>query len=140
LNDQLNGSLRRLRTDYIDLLQIHEADFAWWWLDNRGRDFENWPFLLIEPRDDFDIAGAPVLRFVQAAIRDGKARFWGITGKNAPRLTLILHAVSSAQCLMIAHQYNAIYRNANVLIDAAVSAELGVIIGAPLMRGWLAKF
>ena len=33
LVEQSDGSLKRLQTDYVDIIQIHEADYLKWWDD-----------------------------------------------------------------------------------------------------------
>ncbi|MEO8661159.1 MAG: aldo/keto reductase [Bryobacteraceae bacterium] len=65
----IDESLARLRTDYVDLLQLHDIEFA---------DYAQ----IVEE-------AVPALRVIQ---RSGKARFIGITGLPLK----ILHAVASA--------------------------------------------
>jgi aryl-alcohol dehydrogenase-like predicted oxidoreductase len=72
---QLEESLRRLRTDYIDLWQIHETIY-----DN-------------DP--DLHFAKGGVVEALQAAQRAGKVRFVGFTGHKDPAIHL----------KMLAHDY-----------------------------------
>lgn len=65
---QLEDSLRRLRTDYLDLWQIHEVVFD----DEPARHF----------------ARGGVVEALDKARRQGKVRFVGFTGHKDPRLHL----------------------------------------------------
>jgi aryl-alcohol dehydrogenase-like predicted oxidoreductase len=65
---QLEGSLRRLKTDYLDLWQVHEVGY-----DN-------------EPELHFAQGG--VIEALDQARREGKVRFVGFTGHKNPELHL----------------------------------------------------
>ncbi|MGE0129904.1 MAG: aldo/keto reductase [Blastocatellales bacterium] len=65
---QLEDSLRRLRTDYLDLWQVHEVVY-----DN-------------EPEAHFAMGG--VIEALEQARREGKVRFIGFTGHKNPDLHL----------------------------------------------------
>ncbi len=65
---QLEDSLRRLRTDYLDLWQVHEVVY-----DN-------------EPEMHFAKGG--VIEALDQAKREGKVRFVGFTGHKSPELHL----------------------------------------------------
>lgn len=139
LERQLEASLRRLRTDYVDILYVHEADFAWWWRPSRGEtDFE-WPFPLLEEDTVIGVNAAPIIDFLEKARADGKYRFLGVSGKSARVLARVIPWLP-IKVVMVAHQLNAIYRNAQFfLLDLCRGRGLGVVVGAPLMRGWLAR-
>ena len=65
---QLEDSLRRLKTDYLDLWQVHEVVY-----DN-------------EPERHFSKGG--VIEALEQARREGKVRFIGFTGHKSPDLHL----------------------------------------------------
>ncbi len=65
---QLNDSLRRLQTDYLDLWQVHEVIY------------DNDPDLHFAPRG--------VVEALEIAKRDGKARYVGFTGHKDPEIHL----------------------------------------------------
>ena len=135
LMQQFEGSLRRLQTSYVDIIQIHEADFLKWWTDDIRLD--QWS-ALIKDDEGYDFADAPVVQFLEDARSSGKARFIGLTGKNARLLARIMRTIQ-VDSVMVAHQFNPIYRNASeFLFPVASELETGVVIGAPLMKGWLA--
>ena len=139
LMEQFEGSLKRLQTDYVDIIQIHEADYLKWWTDDipDDEDAVDWG-ALIEDDIDYDFANAPAVQFLVDAKRSGKARFVGLTAKNARVLTRVLKEVE-VDSVMAAHQFNPVFRNAvKFLFPPAQDLRVGVVIGAPLMKGWLA--
>ena len=139
LMDQFEGSLKRLQTDYVDIIQIHEADFLKWWADDiaDGENAESWSALIEDDRD-YDFSDAPAVEFLANAKRSGKARLIGLTAKNARLLGRILKAIE-VDSVMAAHQFNPVFRNAvEFLFPTAQDLGVGVVIGAPLMKGWLA--
>lgn len=138
---QLNDSLRRLQTDYVDVLQIHEADFRKWWTDGPiGAEEAMIPTApLIEDGEAYDFAHAPVMAFLARARASGKARCVGFTAKDARRAARLVESLAP-DTVMIAHQFNPVLRNASALLFPVTAArETGVLVGAPLMRGWLAR-
>ena len=138
LMEQFEGSLKRLQTDYVDIIQIHEADYMKWWDDiSDDGDAGIWG-VLIEDDKEYDFPDAPAIKFLADAKRSGKARFIGLTAKNARVLARILKAVE-VDSVMTAHQFNPVFRNAvEFLFPTAQDLDVGVVIGAPLMKGWLA--
>ena len=139
LMEQFESSLKRLQTDYVDIIQIHEADYLKWWTDDIPNDgnLADWG-TLIEDDTDYDFSNAPAIDFLANAKRSGKARFIGLTAKNARLLEQILKVVE-VDSVMTAHQFNPVFRNAvEFLFPTAQDLGVGVVIGAPLMKGWLA--
>ena len=139
LMEQFENSLKRLQTDYVDIIQIHEADYLKWWTDAipDDEDAVDWG-ALIEDDTDYDFANAPAVEFLANAKRSGKARFIGLTAKNARLLARILKVID-VDSVMAAHQFNPVFRNAvEFLFPTAQDLRVGVVIGAPLMKGWLA--
>jgi len=138
---QFDASLQRLQTDYVDIIQVHEADFRKWWSDApisaTEAAYHGAPTTTMDDIDN-DIAGAPVVEFLARAVASGKTRFIGLTAKNARLLARLLRALT-VDSVMIAHQYNPIFRNADAfLYPLTAEQQVGVVIGAPLMKGWLA--
>ena len=139
LMEQFENSLKRLQTDYVDIIQIHEADYMKWWTDDipENEDAVDWG-ALIEDDTDYDFSNAPAVQFLADAKRSGKARFIGLTAKNARVLGRILKVIG-VDSVMTAHQFNPVFRNAvQFLFPTASDLKTGVVIGAPLMKGWLA--
>ncbi len=141
LTAQLDGSLLRLRTDHLDVLQIHEADFRKWWVDEPVTAEEGMSptASLVSDDEAYDFADGPVVEFLARAVSAGKVRHVGVTGKDARRLARVVAALD-IDVVMVAHQFNPVLRNAaSCLLPVAAARDLGVLIGAPLMKGWLAR-
>ncbi|HVV79782.1 MAG TPA: aldo/keto reductase [Pseudolabrys sp.] len=141
LTQQFEGSLQRLNVSYVDIIQIHEADFRKWWVDENitPEEGSNPQGALIQDDEIYDFAGAPVIQFVANAIETGKARFVGITAKDARRAARLTRALD-VHTIMIAHQFNPILRNASeFLFEEAVAKDVGIMVAAPLMQGLLAR-
>ncbi len=137
---QFEAGLARLQTDHVDLIQLHESDQRKWWFDDpvsveTGADHKG---PLIRDDEDYAFAEAPCVQFLQRARAQGKARFVGITGKDARRLARIVRAVD-IDGMMVAHQYNPILRSAlHFLLPLTQEKGIGVAGGAMLIKGWLA--
>ena len=137
---QHEQGLQRLRTDYVDLIQLHENDQRKWWSDAPvpREDAVSHVGPLILDEEDYDFAGSPCVEFLHRAKEEGKARFIGITGKDARRLARIVAALD-LDAMMIAHQYNPILRNAaRYLLPTTAARGIGVAGGAMFLKGWLA--
>lgn len=140
LMKQFEGSLQRLQTDHVDIIQIHEADFRKWWKDydispEEGLDHVG---ALMRDEEDYDFASAPVIQFLKEAKASGKARFVGLTAKDARRTERLLEHIE-VDSLMTAHQYNPIVRNADrFLLPIVEERQMGAVLGAALMKGWVA--
>ncbi|MEO7599439.1 MAG: aldo/keto reductase, partial [Opitutus sp.] len=79
---QFRESLRLLRRDSVDLLQVHEADWSVWWEDRA----EVRPLELFDLQGDHRFAEAPVVEFLRSAKAAGLCSHMGITGNNARHL------------------------------------------------------
>jgi aryl-alcohol dehydrogenase-like predicted oxidoreductase len=90
---QLDESLRRLRTDYLDLWQIHEVVF-----DD-------------EPAKYFARGG--VVEALQRAREQGKVRYVGFTGHKDPRLHLemLTHGFAWDACQLPLNGFDASFRS-----------------------------
>ena len=80
LRAQLQGNLRALRRDHVDILQVHLAERACWWKD--GAPFDE----MVSPGETYDFAGAPVMQVLYEARARGLCRFIGITADRAEEL------------------------------------------------------
>ena len=95
---QLEESLRRLRTDYLDLWQIHEVVFD----DEPARHF----------------APGGVVEALDRARTQGKVRFVGFTGHKDPRLHLAMLAYDFAwdACQLPLNCFDASFRSFEQLV------------------------
>lgn len=137
---QLDGSLARLQTDWVDLIQIHEADFRKWWVNEpiSAEEGMSGTARLIADDETYDFAAAPVVEFLRNARAAGKARHVGVTGKDARQLARVAQAID-VDTAMVAHQFNPVMRNAAEFLFPVTSKRgMGVVVAAPFMRGILA--
>ncbi len=137
---QFDGGLKNLQTDHVDLIQLHEADQRKWWSDDSVTEHEAVDHCgeLIRDEEEYDFAGSPCMEFLRQAKASGKARFIGITGKDARRLARIVEALE-LDSMMMAHQFNPILHNAGkYLLPVTAAKNVGVVNGAAFMKGWLA--
>jgi aryl-alcohol dehydrogenase-like predicted oxidoreductase len=131
--DSLEGSLKRLRRDYVDLFQLHNC------IALRRQPERSWLGV-----DDLE----PAVNAFQKLQRAGKVRHWGINGLGE---TEALHqAVSSVPAGSIQCCFNLInpsaglpapqafpYQDYRQLIDAAAARRMGVIAIRVLAGGAL---
>ena len=113
LRASLEGSLRRLRSDYVDLLQLHNGS------------------------PDIVMGGPEVVELMQRLVAEGKVRCWGISTLS-PEDALALIDVASVGCFQV--NCNILDWRA---IDAglpgkAASRGIGMIARTPLASGFLA--
>lgn len=137
---QHEEGLKKLQTDHVDLIQLHENDQRKWWSDDPVllADAISHGGPLIRHEEDYDFADAPCVEFLRRAKEQGSARYIGITGKDARRLERIVAAID-IDSMMIAHQYNPILRNADrYLLPTTEEKGIGVVGGAMFIKGWLA--
>lgn len=115
LLDAIDGSLRRLKTDYVDLYQLHWDD----------------------PRTPLE----ETLEALDQIVRSGKARYVGVSNFLAYRLALALgksEARNWTRFVSVQPRYNLLFREIErELLPLAREAGLGVIPYNPLAGGLL---
>ena len=101
-------SLQRLRTDYIDLYQLHAIPYPW---------------------------AMPIAMATLAQLRaDGKIRWYGISTNNREAVDQ-LRAYGPLHVLQIG--YNLLERQADALLHWAQAENIGTLIRVPLAKGML---
>ena len=116
LFDAIDGSLRRLGTDYVDLYQIH--------------------------RFDYDTPIEETLEALHDIVKSGKARYLGASSMFAWQFMKML-AVSDAhgwtRFVSMQNHYNLVYREEErEMLPLCREEGIGVIPWSPLARGFLA--
>jgi len=115
LLDAIDHSLRRLRTDYVDLYQLHQDDAS-------------------TPLEE-------TLSALDSIVRSGKARYIGVSNFLAYRLALALgkaEARNYTRFVSIQPRYNLLFREIErELLPLALEEGLGVIPYNPLAGGLL---
>jgi len=110
----LEDSLRRLRTEYVDLLQAHDVEFA--------------------HADQIVEETVPALRKLQ---QQGKARYIGITGLSLKNLVAIAKRVD-VDCMISYCRYNLMVSDLDEeLMPFARERGIGIINASPLHMGIL---
>jgi L-galactose dehydrogenase len=109
VTQSIDESLRRLKTDYVDILHVHDIEFA-------------------HKRQVIDET-IPALRNIQAA---GKARFIGITGLTVCMLREIAEE-TDVDCLLSYCRYNLMNTDmASTLFPLAEKRGVGLMNASPL--------
>jgi L-galactose dehydrogenase len=116
ITDSLEDSLRRLRTDYVDLLQVHDIEFG--------------------DADQIITETLPALRRLQ---EQGKARYIGITGYSLKTLLRVADAVPVDTILSYC-RYNLLVSDMDdALVPFASRNKIGLINASPLHMGMLTE-
>jgi len=139
LHVQLRESLRLLRRDSVDLLQVHEADWDNWWKDRS----EVRPCELFDLQKDFDFANAPVIQFLHEAKARGLCRYIGITGNNARHLGRLVRELNDLDSVLVAYNYTPLNITAREhVIPYAQAKGMAVIVAGlftfvfSIPKGW----
>ena len=110
------ASLERLDTDHIDIYYLHR--------DFNGMDLE-------EP-----------LRAIEALLRDGKIRYWGVSNFRGWRITELVHLARQMNMpgpVVCQPYYNLLNRQPEMeVLEACRHHGIGVVPYSPLARGVLA--
>jgi L-galactose dehydrogenase len=109
--DSADESLRRLQTDYVDLMQLHDIEFG--------------------SKEQVLNEAIPALQKIKAS---GKARFVGITGLPVRYLAAIAREVEVDTVLSWAH-YNLLQDEINAeLVPLCQRKDMGLMNAAPLVQ------
>ncbi|WP_250658424.1 aldo/keto reductase [Alkalimarinus coralli] len=133
--DAVEGSLKRLQTDYIDLYQLH-------WPNRGSYHFgKTWGF-----SPDFDAKAEEdnfleVLHTLQGLIREGKIRHIGLSNETAWGMSKWLHLSEKhglPRVASIQNEYSLLCRHFEPdLSEIAIHEECGLLAWSPLARGIL---
>jgi L-galactose dehydrogenase len=109
--DSADESLRRLKTDYVDLMQLHDIEFG--------------------SKEQVLNEAVPALQKIKAS---GKARFVGITGLPVRYLAAIAKEIEVDTLLSWAH-YNLLQDEINAeLVPLCQQKDMGLMNAAPLVQ------
>lgn len=109
--DSADESLRRLQTDYVDLMQLHDIEFG--------------------SKEQVLNEAIPALQKIKAS---GKARFVGITGLPVRYLAAIAKEIEVDTVLSWAH-YNLLQDEINAeLVPLCQQKDMGLMNAAPLVQ------
>jgi len=131
IDEAVEGSLRRLRTDVIDLYQIHWPD----------RDVHRWGVLThVEYAEDF-IAFEDQLEHLSRHVEKGSIRHIGVSNETAWGVMRFLRAAERTggpRIASIQNAYNLVNRTFELgLSEIAVQEDVGLLAYSPLGQGYL---
>jgi aryl-alcohol dehydrogenase-like predicted oxidoreductase len=132
LHEAVNSSLARLKTDYIDLYQLH-------WPERKTNYFGK---LGYEHKDDNDWNKFEDILFVlDELIKDGKIRYIGISNETAWGLTKFLEISKLKdlpKMMSVQNPYNLLNRSYEVgLAEVSIREKSGLLAYSPLAFGFL---
>jgi aryl-alcohol dehydrogenase (NADP+) len=117
ISAELDASLRRLRTDYVDLYQIHRWDYS-------------------TPIEE-------TLEALHDVVREGKVRYIGASSMYAWQFSKALYAAELrgwTRFVSMQNHYNLIYREEErEMLPLCADQGIGVIPWSPLARGRLTR-
>lgn len=127
----VEGSLKRLRTDYIDLYQLHWPD----------RPIKPFGVLNYEHAEDPGIPIEETLGVLSDLVREGKIRHIGISNETSWGTMKYLHAAENLnlpRIVSIQNAYNLLNRTfEHNLSEIALREDVGLLAYSPLAQGYL---
>lgn len=132
LNDALEGSFKRLKTDYIDVYQLH-------WPERKTNFFGQLGYVQHDSQwqDNFEES----LETLQSMVNAGKIRHWGLSNETAwgvMRTCGLADLNASQRPLTIQNPYNLLNRSFEVgLAEIAIRENIGLLAYSPLGFGLL---
>jgi len=131
----VEGSLKRLRTDYIDLYQLHWPDrHVALWGSNPTRYKDP------EPAPD-EVSIGETLQVLADLVREGKIRHVGLSNESAwgtMRFVTEAEAGKGPRVVSIQNAYNLLNRTFEVaLAEIALREDVGLLAYSPLAQGYL---
>ncbi|MDR2196072.1 MAG: aldo/keto reductase [Gallionellaceae bacterium] len=128
----IDGTLRRLQTDHIDLYQIH-------WPDRYVPMFGNTNYDIAQERDSVPIAEQ--LQAFAELVQAGKVRYLGLSNETPWGISEFVRcaeALNLPKIVSIQNAYNLLNRTfENGLAEVCRHAEVSLLAYSPLAFGWL---
>ncbi|WP_295041995.1 aldo/keto reductase [uncultured Paracoccus sp.] len=134
ITEAVEGSLRRLQTDYLDLYQIH-------WPNRPVPLFGNGKHAPSRGHDGSEVPIEDTLEALDAVVRSGKVRHIGLSNETAWGLSRFLH-LSETQGLprvaSVQNAYNLLNRTYEQgLAEFHAREDVGLLAYSPLAQGFL---
>ena len=132
LNDAVNGSLKRLKTDYIDLYQLH-------WPERKSNFFGK---LGYQHKDENDWNQfEDILNSFDKIIKSGKIRYIGLSNETAWGLSKFLEISklnNLPRMMSVQNPYSLLNRSYEIgLAEISIREKSGLLAYSPLAFGYL---
>ena len=132
LNDAINGSLKRLKTDYIDLYQLH-------WPERKSNFFGR---LGYQHNDENDWNRfEDILNSFDKIIKSGKIRYVGLSNETAWGLSKFLEISklnNLPRMMSVQNPYSLLNRSYEIgLAEVSIREKSGLLAYSPLAFGYL---
>ncbi len=129
----IDGSLRRLQTDYVDLYQLHWPERKTNFFGQRGYKHD--------PDDQWEDNFAEVLETLQDLIKVGKIRHFGLSNETpwgAMHVLRLSETKKLPRCMSIQNPYSLLNRTYEVgLAEISIRESTGLLAYSPLAFGLL---
>lgn len=129
----VEGSLRRLQTDYIDLYQLHWPDRVIGLFGEGGTTFK-------DIADADEVAIEETLSVLGDLVREGKIRHVGLSNETAWGVSQYLTASKTGlpRVVSIQNAYNLLNRTFEIgLAEMSLRENVGLLAYSPLAQGYL---
>jgi len=136
ITEAVEGSLKRLQTDYIDLYQLH-------WPNRGSYHFgQFWDYKIKKSSTEEEIANfVEVLETLQGLIKGGKIRHIGLSNETAWGTMKYLHLAELRgfpRMQSIQNEYSLMYRlHENDLMEISLREKIGLLAWSPIATGML---
>lgn len=134
IDEAIEGSLKRLETDYVDIYQLH-------WPNRGSYHFrQNWAYKA--PKHSADVAEdhfAAVAEHLDKLVQAGKIRHWGLSNESAWGMgKWINHSAGKTKPISIQNEYSPLCRMFDTdLGELCVNENVGLLAFSPLACGMI---
>ena len=134
IDEALEGSLKRLNTDYVDIYQLH-------WPNRGSYHFrQNWAYRAPKhSAEDADEHFAAVSEHLDKLVQSGKIRHWGLSNESAWGMgKWVSHSAGKTKPISIQNEYSPLCRTFDTdLGELCVNENIGLLSFSPLACGML---
>lgn len=135
INEAIEGSLRRLQTDYVDLYQLH-------WPERKTNFFGKRGYPTSESADDqWEDNFLSIIEVMNELVQAGKIRYWGLSNETAWGAMHYLHLATTHQLprpVSIQNPYSLLNRLYEVgLSEVSMRENCGLLAYSPMAFGLL---
>ena len=134
IKEAIEGSLRRLQTDYLDLYQLHWPDRPLALFGEGSPGYQHIASKTAVPPEE-------TLRALGDLVQDGKVRHIGLSNETPWGLSRFLHAAESEglpRVVSVQNAYNLINRTYEFgMSEFAYRSQIGLLAYSPLAQGYL---